>query len=81
MLHDMHMFECFLKHPTLQVLPNPITILNIQTHQFEDHALNERTTPKPSYALEIPSQGNTRSAVDLLPGELMEDTASTIAVR
>ena len=39
-LHDPEMFECFLNHPTIETMPNPITILNIQQHQFEDLELN-----------------------------------------
>ena len=40
LLKDSELLECFLNHPPLQVLPNPITMLNIQQHQFEDRELN-----------------------------------------
>ena len=39
--HDEEIVKCFLNHPPLQELPNPITILNIQNHQFEDDKLNQ----------------------------------------
>lgn len=32
--------ECFLNHPPLEMMENPITMLNIQQHQFEDDILN-----------------------------------------
>ena len=41
-LTDPELFESFLNHPPLQIMPNPITVLNIQQHQFEDQELNQR---------------------------------------
>ena len=40
-------FESFLNHPPLNVMQNPITMLNIQQHQFEDVALNDRRNLEP----------------------------------
>jgi hypothetical protein len=39
---DEEMFESFLNHPPLTTMDNPITVLNIQQHQFDDDALNAR---------------------------------------
>ena len=39
---DGEYFECFLNHPRLDSMQNPITILNIQQHQFADDELNMR---------------------------------------
>ena len=36
------MVERFLNHPPLEAMQNPITILNIWQHQFEDVPLNQR---------------------------------------
>ena len=38
---DPEVVESFLNHPPLEVMPNPITILNIQQHQFEDLELQQ----------------------------------------
>ena len=37
---DKEIYEFFLNHPPLERMRNPITIQNIQTHQFEDMELN-----------------------------------------
>eukprot|EP00957_Ditylum_brightwellii_P110658 8439311-Ditylum_brightwellii.AAC.1 len=39
-LEDPESFESFLNHPPLEVMPNPITMLNIQQHQFQNLLLN-----------------------------------------
>eukprot|EP00957_Ditylum_brightwellii_P136568 10414620-Ditylum_brightwellii.AAC.1 len=39
-LVDPETIKSFLNHPPLQAMGNPITILNIQQHQFEDLPLN-----------------------------------------
>ena len=38
---DLEVFETFLNHPPLEVMPNLITMLNIQQHQFEDLELQQ----------------------------------------
>ena len=38
---DPEVIESFLNHPPLEAMPNPITILNIQQHQFEDLELQQ----------------------------------------
>ena len=53
-IHDAEKFECFLNHPPLQMMPNPITMLNIQQHQFEDVELNNyRNNPALSWKYPI----------------------------
>lgn len=37
---DDELLESYLNHPALEAMPNPITILNIQQHQFEDQRLD-----------------------------------------
>ncbi|MHA7811731.1 MAG: integrase zinc binding domain-containing protein, partial [Marinobacter adhaerens] len=39
-LIDPELTESFLNYPPLDQMPNPITILNIQQHQFQDVGLN-----------------------------------------
>eukprot|EP00957_Ditylum_brightwellii_P073065 5552563-Ditylum_brightwellii.AAC.1 len=38
---DIKILEPFLNHPLLEEMRNPITILNIQQHQFQDTPLNQ----------------------------------------
>ena len=46
---EPELFECFLNYPPLQMMPCPITIANIEQHQFEDDALNARRQEHPEH--------------------------------
>ena len=46
-LINNEVYECFLNHPPLETMQNPITIQNIQVHQFEDLQLNRQRQTKP----------------------------------
>eukprot|EP00957_Ditylum_brightwellii_P025257 1911842-Ditylum_brightwellii.AAC.1 len=46
-LEDEEMAESFLNHTPLQAMGNPITIINIQQHQFEDLPLNDLRRQNP----------------------------------
>eukprot|EP00957_Ditylum_brightwellii_P078840 5995187-Ditylum_brightwellii.AAC.1 len=45
---DDELKESFLKNPTLQVMPNPIPIMNIQQHQFMTQELNQQWQQDPA---------------------------------
>eukprot|EP00957_Ditylum_brightwellii_P101419 7729076-Ditylum_brightwellii.AAC.1 len=45
---DEELQESFLNHPPLQVIPNSITMLNIQQHQFVDLELNQQWQRDPA---------------------------------
>eukprot|EP00957_Ditylum_brightwellii_P063696 4834305-Ditylum_brightwellii.AAC.1 len=45
---DEELQESFLKHPPLHVMPNSITMLNIQQHQFVDLELNQQQQQDPA---------------------------------
>ena len=55
--HDLfasdEMFESFLNHPPLHVMPNPITMQNIQQHQLQDLTLVQRSQ-HPAYWQQYP---------------------------
>ena len=44
---EPEMFESFLNYPPLQQMQCPVTIQNIQQHQFEDEELNNRRRENP----------------------------------
>ena len=47
-------YECFLNHPPLETMQNPVTIQNIQVHQFEDLELNRlRQTNPLKYPIKV----------------------------
>jgi hypothetical protein len=46
-INDKEMFKCFLNHPALPVMTNPITMQNIQQHQFQDLLLNQQRAALP----------------------------------
>eukprot|EP00957_Ditylum_brightwellii_P106168 8099052-Ditylum_brightwellii.AAC.1 len=46
-MEDVELVESFLNHPPLQVMQNPITMLNIQQHQFQDLPLNQLQRQQP----------------------------------
>ena len=53
-LMDSSLFESFLNHPPLETMQNPITMLNIQQHQFEDLHLNRlRENPATSWQFPV----------------------------
>jgi hypothetical protein len=45
--NDKEMLECFLNHPALPAMVNPITMQNIQQHQFQDLLLNQQRAALP----------------------------------
>jgi len=45
---DEEILDMFVNHPTLEVMPNPITIRNIQQHQFVDLDLNRLHQQEPN---------------------------------
>ncbi|CAJ1956061.1 unnamed protein product [Cylindrotheca closterium] len=44
------MLESFLNHPPLEVMPNPITMANIQQHQLQDVALIQKSQNAATWA-------------------------------
>jgi hypothetical protein len=48
-LDEPEILEAFLNYPTLQEMVNPITMQNIQQHQFEDEGLNARRQQAPEH--------------------------------
>src|SRR6056300_644405 len=44
---DQDMINAFLNHPPLHVMPNPITMHNIQHHQTQDQQLMQRAEDQP----------------------------------
>lgn len=48
-MDEPEILEAFLNYPALQDMPNPITMQNIQQHQFEDEGLNQLRQQSPEY--------------------------------
>eukprot|EP00957_Ditylum_brightwellii_P108816 8300561-Ditylum_brightwellii.AAC.1 len=46
-MEDPELIGSFLNHPPLQAMSNPITMLNIQQHQFEHLSLNNMRRQNP----------------------------------
>eukprot|EP00957_Ditylum_brightwellii_P006697 508581-Ditylum_brightwellii.AAC.1 len=46
-IEDEEMWESFLNHSPLEEMRNPITMLNIQQHQFQDLLLNQLRQQRP----------------------------------
>ena len=46
--YDDKINDVFLNHPALEVMANPITIPNIQQHQFTDDELNRLQQQQPN---------------------------------
>eukprot|EP00957_Ditylum_brightwellii_P034994 2652709-Ditylum_brightwellii.AAC.1 len=46
-MENPELIESFLNHPPLQAMRNPITMLNIQQHQFKDLSLNNMRRQNP----------------------------------
>lgn len=47
--HDTDVLDCFLNHPALETMPNPITMANIQQHQLQDQALVHKSQAPATY--------------------------------
>ncbi|CAJ1962561.1 unnamed protein product [Cylindrotheca closterium] len=49
-IENDEMLESFLNHPPLEVMPNPITMANIQQHQLQDVALIQKSQNAATWA-------------------------------
>ena len=49
-IENDEMLESFLNHPPLEVMPNPITMANIQQHQLQDVALIQKSQAAATWA-------------------------------
>ena len=83
--YDNEIYDMFVNHPSLEEMQNPITIQNIQQHQFTDNGLNQLHTQDPRryptrYVQDrpvicyLPDLENERDWKIALPTQLIEPT-------
>ena len=83
--YDEEILDMFVNHPALEIMPNPITIRNIQQHQFMDEALNQAHQREPNrfptrfvqnrpIICYIPDLNNIQAWKIALPSQLINPT-------